>query len=112
MVTYNQYVNAQLKRNKIVDELDESKVTNKKLIELGPVIQEYIDKRFRSIMRYNKIINNGCKHWEQYYDEYGKDIEYALHEKCKAMDRGEKVIQTKDMRLVFEKNKPQMIKFV
>ena len=112
MVTYKQYVNAQLKRNKIVDELDESKVTNKKLIELGPVIQEYINKRFRSIMRYNRIINSGCKHWEQYYEEYGKDIEHALHEKCKAMDRGEKIIQTKEKRLVFEKNKPQRIKFV
>ena len=46
MVTYKQYVNAQLKRNKIVNELDESKVTNKKLIELGPVIQEYINRNY------------------------------------------------------------------
>jgi|TARA_B100000959_G_scaffold94940_1_gene100738 hypothetical protein len=112
MVTYKQYVNAQLKRGKIVDELQESKVTNKKLIELGPVIQEYINKRFRSIMRYNRIINSGCKHWEQYYEEYGKDIERAFEEKCKAMDRGESIIQTKEQRLVFEKNKPQRIKFV
>ena len=112
MVTYKQYVNAQLKRHKIVDELQESNVTNKKLIELGPVIQEYIDKRFRSIMRYNRIINSGVKHWEQYYEEYGKDIERAFEEKCKAMDRGESIIQTKDKRLVFEKNKPQRIKFV
>ena len=112
MVTYKQYVNAQLKRGKIVDELQESKVTNKKLIELGPVIQEYINKRFRRIMRYNRIINSGCKHWEQYYEEYGKDIERAFEEKCKAMDRGESIIQTKEQRLVFEKNKPQRIKFV
>ena len=112
MVTYKQYVNAQLKRHKIVDELQESNVTNKKLIELGPVIQEYINKRFRSIMRYNKIINSGVKHWEKYYEEYGKDIERAFEEKCKAMDKGQKVIQTKEKRLVFEKTKPQQIKLV
>ena len=112
MVTYKQYVNAQLKRNKIVDELDESKVTYKKLIELGPVIQEYINKRFRSIMRYNKIINDGCKHYEQYYDEYGRDIEHALHQKIGAINRGEKIIQTKEKRLIFEKTKPHRIKIV
>ena len=112
MVTYKQYVNAQLKRHKIVDELQESNVTNKKLIELGPVIQEYIDKRFRSIMRYNRIINSGCKHWEQYYEEYGRDIEHALHQKIGAINRGEKIIQTKEKRLIFEKTKPHRIKIV
>jgi hypothetical protein len=112
MVTYKQYVNAQLKRHKIVDELQESNVTNKKLVELGPVVQEYIDKRFRSIMRYNRIINSGVKHWEQYYDEYGRDIERAFEEKLTAMEKGQKVIQTKNKKLVFEPAKPQKIKLV